>query len=431
MQGRLNLFQATMLRWRDLHPYSAVHVVRVMKRCDARRLEAQIAARLESAGLTGLCLDRKRARYEFTGGREAVALPVLDGRADARESLRLEIVRQLNAPFPREGRFSPFRFFAVDSGAFFDLGLAYDHFIAGGDSIAVLLEHCLDGYGEENRGEARSWTPRLYPHTYRRLFLRRLGAALSGLGYLHTLTTSARRTYRAPCQRERDASNGFLCYRVDAAAFDRLRHTAKTWAVTVNDLLLAVLLVALIPVTVRRATATRRRELAVASIVNLRAELESDARTTFGQFLSSLRFSHPAPRGAALRELAAAVHAESRRVLSRKLYLQSLIALGFSGLMWPLLSPAQRRCFLAKHYPIWAGLTALRVDPLWHGTSAGTQLCEYLRAVSTGPLAPLVFAVTTLGETMWLGVSFRTADIDAATAERVAQEFLRCMASLE
>jgi hypothetical protein len=431
MQGRLNLFQATMLRWRDLHPYSAVHVVRVMKRCDAPRLEAQIAARLESAGLTGLVLDPKRARFEFVGGPEAVALPVLDGGADARETLRLEIVHQLNVPFPREGRFSPFRFFVVDSGAFFNLGLAYDHFIAGGDSIAVLLEHCLDGYGEGNPHEARFWTPRLYPHTYRRLFLSRLGAVLSGLGYLRTLAAGARRTCRAPCHRERNASNGFLCYRVDIAAVDRLRHTAKAWAVTVNDLLLAVLLVALVPVTEGRETAARRRELGVASIVNLRSELESDARATFGQFLSSLRFSHLAPRGAALREIAAAVHAESRRVVSRKLYLQSLLALGISGLMWPLLSPGQRRCFLAKHYPIWAGLTALRVDPLWGGARGGAQFCDYLRAVSTGPLAPLVFAVTTLGETMWLGVSFRTADVETATAERVAQEFLRRMASLE
>jgi hypothetical protein len=242
---------------------------------------------------------------------------------------------------------------------------------------------------------------------------------------------SARRTHRAPCHRERDACNGFLCYRVDTAAFDRLRRTAKAWVVTVNDLLLAVLLVALIPVTAGRETAARRRELGVASIVNLRSELESDARATFGQFLSSLRFSHRAPRDAALRELAAAVHTESRRVLSRKLYLQSLLALGISGLMWPFLSAAQRRCFLAKHYPIWAGLTALRVDPLWDGASGGGRLREYLRAVSTGPLAPLVFAVTTLGETMWLGVSFRTADVDVATAERVAQEFLRRMASLE
>ena len=125
------------------------------------------------------------------------------------------------------------------------------------------------------------------------------------------------------------------------------------------------------------------------------------------------------------------MHAESRRVVSRKLYLQNLLALGVSGLMWPLLSPAQRRCFLAKHYPIWAGLTALRVDPLWDGASGGAQLREYLRAVSTGPLAPIVLAVTTLGGTMWLGVSFRTADVEAATAERVAQEFLRHMASLE
>ena len=420
-----------MLRWRDLHPYSAVHVVRVTKRCDAAQLEAQIAARLQSAGLTGLTLDRRRARFEFAGDHEAVALTVLDGGADAGETLRLEIVRQLNAPFPREGRFSPFRFFAVDSGAFFDLGLAYDHFIAGGDSIAVLLEHCVDGYGTEDQGEGRFWTPRLYPHTYRRLFLRRLGPALAGLGYLRTLAASARRTCRAPCHRERDASNGFLCYRIDAAVVGRLRHTAKAWTVTVNDLLLAVLLVALAPVTASRETAAHRRELGVASIVNLRSELESDARATFGQFLSSLRFSHPAPRGASLRELAAGVHAESRRVLSRKLYLQSLLALGISGLMWPLLSPAQRRCFLAKHYPIWAGLTALRVDPLWQGASAGTQLGEYRRAVSTGPLAPLVFAATTLGETMWLGVSFRTADIDAGTAERVAQEFLRHMTGLE
>ena len=29
MNGRLNLFQTGMLRWRDLYPYNAVHVVRV------------------------------------------------------------------------------------------------------------------------------------------------------------------------------------------------------------------------------------------------------------------------------------------------------------------------------------------------------------------------------------------------------------------
>lgn len=429
MRGRLNLFQAMMLRWRDLHPYSAVHIVRVTKPCSAAALEAQIEARLGGAGLTGFALDRRRSRYEFAGGAAAIELRVLAGGADPGETTRLEIVRQLNAPFPRDGAFLPFRFFAVDCGAFFDLGLAYDHFIAGGDSIAVLLEHCLRGYGDEPRSDAPSWTPQLYPHTYRRLFLRRLGAALRGLGYLRTLSTSARRSHRAPCHREADASNGFLWFRVDPVDFERARRTARTWEVTVNDLLLAILLVALDPVTTGRDAASRRNELGVASIVNLRPELESDARAVFGQFLSSLRFSHRLPPGIALQELAKEVHAESRRVLARRLYLQSLLALGVSGLMWPFLSPEQRRCFLAKHYPIWAGVTSLRVDPLWNGTAG--PLIEYRRAVSTGPLAPLVFAVTTFGETMWLGVSYREADLDAETAERVAREFLRRLAGLE
>ena len=41
MKGRLNLFQAAILRWRALHPYNAVHVVRVCAaastRCGSRR----------------------------------------------------------------------------------------------------------------------------------------------------------------------------------------------------------------------------------------------------------------------------------------------------------------------------------------------------------------------------------------------------------
>src|SRR5262249_56060409 len=74
MRGRLNLFQATMLRWRDLHPYSAVHVVRVKESCNPPRLEAQIAARLESAGLTGLTLDRNRLRFEFARASQPIPL---------------------------------------------------------------------------------------------------------------------------------------------------------------------------------------------------------------------------------------------------------------------------------------------------------------------------------------------------------------------
>jgi hypothetical protein len=430
MRGKLNLFQATMLRWRELHPYSAVHVVRVARPCEPQRLRDRIEALLESTGLTGLTLDRRRARFEFRGGPAAIELRLAAGGADPLRAVQAEIERELNTPFPQEGTFSPLRFFAVDAGPSFHLGLAYDHFLAGGDSIAVLLRHCLDAYSTEAPGGARAWLPRLYPRTYRRLFLRHLVSAVRGLAEIPVMAASCRRSWRAPCRVDRPADNGFLCHRLGRAALDTLKRTAKSWEVTLNDLLLAILLRSLAPLAGERLAAARRREIGVAAIVNLRGELESDAESSFGQFLSSLRISHPVPAAMSLRELAGEVRAETSRIKAGRLYLQTLLALGAAGLGWRLLSVERRRRFLAKHYPLLAGITTLHVDPLWEGMRRDPTLQEYLRGVSTGPLAPLVFAFTTLGETMWLGVSFREADVDRTVASAAAQEFVDCIKRL-
>ena len=43
--GALNFFQRMMLRWRELHPYNPVHVVRVPVALDAERLRDAIAER--------------------------------------------------------------------------------------------------------------------------------------------------------------------------------------------------------------------------------------------------------------------------------------------------------------------------------------------------------------------------------------------------
>ena len=82
----------------------------------------------------------------------------------------------------------------------------------------------------------------------------------------------------------------------------------------------------------------RRRELAVASIVNARDDFGADPRRTFGQFLASFRIAHPVPEGIGLRELVQDVHAETTRIKRHKLYLQTIVALGLSSLMWRFLS---------------------------------------------------------------------------------------------
>jgi len=71
MRGRLNLFQKMMLRWRSLHPYSAIHVLRLAVPLDEQALRSAIAAQLEGWGLTGLVLDAGQRCFEYRGGKAA------------------------------------------------------------------------------------------------------------------------------------------------------------------------------------------------------------------------------------------------------------------------------------------------------------------------------------------------------------------------
>ena len=61
----------------------------------------------------------------------------------------------------------------------------------------------------------------------------------------------------------------------------------------------------------------------------------------------------------------------------------------------------------------------------------GVQSPDYLRAVSTGPLCPLVLAVTTARDALHVGVSFRTAAFSRADVDGVIAGFKRCIESLE
>src|SRR6187401_1841125 len=82
LAGRLNLFQRTMLDWRELHPYIAVHAARITVPLDRAAAKRAIDSTLEETGLTGLELDRRRGRYEWRGGRSASELEVVSAGSD-------------------------------------------------------------------------------------------------------------------------------------------------------------------------------------------------------------------------------------------------------------------------------------------------------------------------------------------------------------
>lgn len=409
-----------MLRWRDTHPYNAVHVVRIDQPLDPVRLQALIDAHLSALGLTGLVLDGARGRYEYTGGRATTQLRVIAGGEDPLRIVRSEMERELNLPFARDGRIDPFRFFAVGVGSSFYLGLVYDHFIAGGDSIVILLKGLLEHYeGKAAPGAAPS-ALELYPPTFRRLMLRHPWRVLRGMRRLWELPASCRRAFRPRYPGVPDPRNAIAYLRLEPPEVESFVGAARAWGVTQNDLLIAMLMQALSPLTEERRGHRRRNELAIASIINLRRDFDNGATTTFGQFLSSFRVSHKVPTGISLQQLAQDVHAETARIRQKKRYFQTLLAMQMSGAIWRYLTPESRANFHCKNYPVWAGTTPLNVNALWTEGGSDTPAPEYLRAVSTGPLAPLVVAVTTAGNVLHVGLSYRTAAFSVENIDRIA-----------
>ena len=431
MKGRLNLFQAAILRWRALHPYNAVHVVRVAQPIDAARLEAALRGQFELLGITGLELDARRRRYEWHGGPATPGLRVVAGAADATASLSREVERELNAGFLAEGRLEPFRFFALEAGDGFYLGLAYDHWVAGGDSIVALLQgvitHYLHGPGQKAPDQVRA---RRYGPTYARLLRRQFLSCVNALWGLPKLAASCRHAYRPRYSAPQDGYNAVALTRIDAADRARLDACASAWGITSHDLLLAIVLKGLSPLTVRRLQSPTRNEIAVASIVNIRRDLGEEASAALAPYLASFRVSHRTPDDMPLRDLAAAINGQTSEIKQRKRYLQTLLAMGIAGLEWRFLSPLQRQRFFAKHYPVCAGTTPLSVDPLWNGGAARPPGLDYLRAVSTGPLSPMILAFTMVGDVINVGISYRTTVFRRDAVEGIAAAMLQSIRTL-
>ena len=419
-----------MLRWRDLHPYNPVHVIRVPAPLDAERLRSCIAERLEAWNLTGLVVDTQRWRFRYEGGAAAVALRVVSAVDDPRGALVREVEREFNTAFPRESPANPFRFVALDEGSAFGCALAYDHFVASGDSIVRLLTAIACAYLGREPPAARP--PERYPPTYRSVVLRHPVWMVRAVAGLPSLLAGARRAYRPRYGDVENPYNSFAYVRLGRSQLNALLTTGKAWRVTLNDLLMASLLQALAPLVPERRAASRRREVAVASIVNIRGDFRTGAADAFAPFLAAFRVGHEVPEGVSLEQLATDVHAASARVKRGHQYLQSILALGLSALLWRFLDSRRRHGFFAKHHPAAAGITTLNVAALWREAGAdATAGLDYIRAVPTGPLCPVVFAVTTVADALHVGIAFRTAALSASQAAGVAADFVRVVDSLQ
>jgi hypothetical protein len=313
MQGKLNIFQRTMLQWNDMHPFNAVHVARISGTLDLKRLTQAISGTLETCGLAGLRLDRGQGRYEYNLGRPHCEIRTLPDLENRQSSLAAEITRQLNTGFAVDERFVPFRFFVNPDQNSFSLGLAYFHAVADAESVVALMKTIVETY-QGKGGLALSNTFDLYPARRDRLLRHHPGLLARKLIALPSHIKDIRTSCRPPLRDAQNMLNGLSFLSLGPDALGSLRQAGKSWGVTLNDLFLALLMKCFSPLAVPRARGPRRRQISLGSIVNLRKDLNLDSERTFGLFLGSFVVSHEVPNGLALPELAQDIRRQTARI---------------------------------------------------------------------------------------------------------------------
>lgn len=416
-----------MLQWDEMHPYNAVHVARVPGILEAQRLQAGLSSALERAGLTRLVLDSWRHVYAYQDGPAPCEVKVLSQEPEATPALCAEVEWQLNTPFMPTPGFTPFRFFVMPATNSFFLGLVYFHPVADGEAIVHLLRTLLRDYLKPDHSALAKLDR--YPQHQAHLLRRYPGVAARKVfafaGQLRRLRQSHRPRYREA----QNLHNGFSFIAMPPEHLCSLVAAAKDWEVTVNDLLLALLFQSVAPLTGQRLQAKKRRRISVGCIVNLRKELGMDRAQVFGLFLGSFIVTHPMPTGIGLRELAQDIRQQTLATKRHRLYLATPMELAVGRFLWRFFSPARRKKFYQKNYPLWAGLTNMNLNSLWQ-PSAEEGLIDYFRGVSTGPVTPLVFSVTTVGDHANVGLSYRSTVFSPQDIEQVQGHFVQHLEQL-
>ena len=414
--GKLNSFQRMMLNWEDLHPYVAVHALRLPRPLPHTLLMDSAHSILAEAGLNSISLESSRRRYrwgDFDFRPEVALIPEAD---EPIQALEREIARQLNRGF-REGPHCPFRFFHLARGEkVTHLGMTYHHFVADAHSSALILSRILGhalGVGEE----AAPGRLGLYPPSMRTAFPSGLSGRRAPVILAGILRDFLRykRAFAPDYQSSDNLSVGFRAgaERIELAP---VKAFAKEWGGTLQDTVFAAVLEALaevFPLGARRSG--WRRRLALAAAIDLRRFAGTDLSRSVGQFLGSFAVTHDAPPRHPFGPLVRDVARQTRRAKERGHFFGHIWSFALMDRFWPLFSLGLKKNHSRWVFPLAGALSNMNLSPMFG--AAGVPF--YLRAASTGPIMPLLVDVTTVGETFSLTTMFRRSAFSDEETRRI------------
>lgn len=426
-----NTFQRLMARWDELHPYSALSIVRVRRPADAARLRAAAQAELEELGIARIHVEPGGRGYRFEPGPATVAveaLPETDARPD-RVILAERAAEELNRPFLDDGSL-PIRFFLLPRAGLHYAAIVYRHWIGDEHALCRLLLRILARSLGKPVAEELGAFLRESP-AYREVFgaMRRLEDwAGHGVDVVRGLLRMRL------CHSPRNPSCADPSIEVEFPplepnVLDRLQRESKTRGATINDLLLALLAEAVDRQTRDRAGNQRRRDLALSSIVSLRRRAREGLEARAGLYLSYFNVFCRNDIAGDFPRLVDTIRRQRVRIMEERRYLAGLLEIELANRLWPWIAPAERARYFGNQQPAAAGLTNFVVPDRWLDGGLGEEVEFWGRATSAGPMTPLVLAATTAGGRFSIGLAGRrngfSPDARNAIARRLADRLNR------
>ncbi|HVP12996.1 MAG TPA: hypothetical protein VMV94_17610 [Phycisphaerae bacterium] len=422
---RLNVFQQSMLRWDRLHPYNAVHAVRV---CGPANVDAFRAAAWEvakGAGLGEFAVNYFHTAYEYRPLQFVRVQEVVPGRS-AEERLAEVMTEEINTPFHGDMH-HPIRWtvFNEPGGEAHYVVLCYHHAVSDAFGIERLLGAVLRKYLRlpPSPDDARLTTR-----------LARLDRSLRpkasvfdhivGQIRLSFRHREIRRAHKMPDER---LGGDYTAVTVRAASdglMERLAAGCKRRGVGVNDALLAAFASVIAEQTPDRHTSRRRRFIAMATVVSARKHLPREQADDFGVCLSSIIAVLRRP-DIPMEELVREV-ARQTRVLkarpSRAAAETNLRYFAIRWLWWMVTLKYDRRSY-RRVFPLCGGVSTVYVDANRFDDLA-PHVTRYIRACPTGPVMPLLLGPTVLRGKLELGLTYRIASRTNRQAEALLEGIL-------
>jgi hypothetical protein len=252
-----------------------------------------------------------------------------------------------------------------------------------------------------------------------------------GSGLLSSLRWAARnrRVARVEQKGYDDFNCRFALHDVGAELVAPLLAYARRNDATLNDLFLAVAAEVcdrFVPVK----KTSRRPDLALGTIVDLRPYSREDLSDTFGLFLGFTSTICRPGDLAAFPRLLRSIAAQSQFDKRARVPLFSPLRMLAGLAVGKVYSRKKAIEFYRKRVPLAGGISNVNLNRSWPVEFHPYPLLDYVRVSPTGPMMPLVFTPTTLGDRLNLGFTYRPSVISVEKAEDAAAFFIQRLRAL-